>query len=61
MSNIKNKVRRPGAGRTVGSFSFVQVPLDVLVAKFADTKQKIVVGRKWCEAMQIAAVSTKRG
>lgn len=45
----RKKVKRPGSGRTKGSFSFVTVTLAELQAKFADPTQKVVIGRKWAE------------
>jgi hypothetical protein len=48
-SDSRAKVKRPGSGRTKGSFSFVAVTLADLKAKFADDTQKVIVGRKWAE------------
>ena len=42
------KTRRPGAGRTVGSFSFVRVNWEQLAA-VAGESATILVSRKWCE------------
>lgn len=50
MSNT-SKVKRPGSGRTKGSFSFVKIPLSALKAKFADDTTEITVGRKFAEQM----------
>jgi hypothetical protein len=48
-ADSRKKVKRPGSGRTKGSFSFVTVSLADLKANFADDTQKIVIGRKWAE------------
>lgn len=45
----RKKTKRPGSGRTKGSFSFVALTLGDLKAKFADDAQVIVIGRKWAE------------
>jgi len=50
MDNI-TKIKRPGAGRTKGSYSFVKIPLRDLVAKFADHGTHITVSRKYAEAV----------
>lgn len=42
-------IRRPGSGRTKGSFSFITVTLAELNSKFADPNQMIVIGRKFGE------------
>lgn len=50
---VKPKVRRPGSGRTTGSYSFVSVTLEDLNNKFADKSTPIVIGRKWAEMVSI--------
>lgn len=49
IANVE-KVKRPGAGRTKGSYSFVKIPIASLLAKFADQSTPVVVSRKWAEA-----------
>ena len=56
-NTLGRRVTRKGAGRTVGSFSFVKVPLSDLVAKFADQTTQIVVGRKFAEAIGLQVTS----
>ena len=48
---MSDKVKRPGSGRTKGSFSFVTVSLADLNAKFADKNMPIVISRKWAEQL----------
>lgn len=55
MENTENTdivpiVKRPGAGRTKGSYSFVKIPISAILSKFADQTTPIVVSRKWAEA-----------
>jgi hypothetical protein len=59
-ADSRKKTKRPGSGRTKGSFSFVTVTLAELQAKFADPTQKIVIGRKWAEqcGFNIAATTS---
>lgn len=54
----KPKVRRIGAGRTKGSFSFVPVSLELLNAKFADKSMKILASRKQMEALGFSNLTT---
>lgn len=54
----RKKTKRPGSGRTKGSYSFVTLTMAELIAKFADPTQKIVVGRKWAEQCQFNVQST---
>jgi hypothetical protein len=50
MNENKPKVRRPGSGRTKGSFSFVKVSLKDLQSKIADQDSAIIIiSRKWAE------------
>ena len=44
------KITRKGSGRTKGSFSFVQIKLSDLTAKFPDQETLVMVGRKWAES-----------
>ena len=46
-----SKIKRPGSGRTKGSFSFVKVSLQALNDKFADKSTSIVVSRKFAETV----------
>jgi hypothetical protein len=60
---MKTKIKRPGAGRSKGSFSFVKMTLAELVGKYVDTgtitdlsvkfpglsATDVVLGRKWAE------------
>lgn len=61
MSNAvgKPKVRRPGSGRTKGSYSFVKVTVADLVAKFADQSTPVVLSRKWAEQVGFQGVTAK--
>jgi hypothetical protein len=43
-------VKRKGSGRTKGSFSFVKITVNDLLAKFADHTTPVVVSRKWAES-----------
>jgi len=54
----RRKTKRPGSGRTKGSFSFVALTLADLKAKFADDTQVIVIGRKWAEQCGFNIAST---
>jgi hypothetical protein len=54
-----SKVKRPGSGRTKGSFSFVAIPLSDLMAKFADTTTPIVVSRKFAETVGFTGLVSK--
>jgi hypothetical protein len=45
----KTDIKRPGAGRTHGSFSFIVVTLGELNAKFSDPSTPIKVSRKQME------------
>jgi len=53
------KVRRPGSGRTKGSYSFITVTLGELNAKFNDPTQQIVIGRKFAEGVGFKATAVK--
>jgi hypothetical protein len=57
-TNIK-KIKRPGSGRTKGSFSFVTVPLEFLCGKIKDGKTLIKVSRLQLEAMGFNVVSSE--
>jgi hypothetical protein len=46
-----SKIRRKGSGRTVGSFSFVNLTLQQLNDKFADKTTPIRVSRKFAQEM----------
>jgi hypothetical protein len=54
---MSTKVKRPGSGRTKGSFSFVKVPLSTLVAKFADQSTPIVISRKYAETIGLQGLT----
>lgn len=56
--NNTKKTKRPGSGRTKGSFSFVKLTLADLQAKFNDPNQPIVIGRKWAEQCGFAIGAT---
>jgi hypothetical protein len=45
------KTRRPGSGRTVGSYSFVKLSIADLLSKFADHTTPVIVSRKWAEQL----------
>ncbi len=47
MNNTSNK--KSGSGRKHGSFSFVNIPIKDLCAKFADSNQMVQCGRLWAE------------
>ena len=48
---MAKKARKPGSGRTKGSFSFVTLTLGELNEKFKDPSQVVIVGRKWAEPL----------
>ena len=52
------KITRKGSGRTKGSFSFTQVTLEQLTAKFTDPNQQITVGRKWAAAVGFTGLTS---
>jgi len=54
---MSKSVKRPGSGRTKGSFSFVKVPLSTLVAKFADQSTPIVISRKYAETIGLKGLT----
>lgn len=54
----KKSVKRPGSGRTKGSFSFVKLTLAELKSKFADETTPIVVSRKWAEPLGFNVTGT---
>ena len=54
----KAKVRRVGAGRTKGSFSFVPMTLADLNSKLADKSAKILVSRKQMESFGFTGLIT---
>jgi hypothetical protein len=56
---MTQQITRKGSGRTAGSFSFVQIPLSALVAKFADVGTSMVVSRKWAEAVGFEGLASK--
>ncbi len=47
----KTSIKRPGAGRTVGSTSFIMLPISALCGKFADMNTPVKVSRLWAESM----------
>ena len=47
----KTSVKRPGAGRTVGSTSFITLPISALCGKFADMNTEVKVSRLWAQSM----------
>ena len=55
---IKPKIKRPGAGKVKGSFSFVPITLELLNAKFADKSVKILASRKQMEALGFQGLTT---
>ena len=62
MVTAKNKDGEPrkiGSGRPAGGTSFVEITLDELIAKFADTATPIVVGRKWAEIIGFRNLVTR--
>lgn len=61
MSNTTTpvKTRKPGSGRTVGSYSFVVLTLADLKKKFADDETPIMVSRKWAENVGFKGVTAK--
>lgn len=69
----KKKVKRPGSGRTKGSFSFVRVPLEEAIKHFGGNKKSVLkflkdegvnldapitVGRVWAEAVGLPVATT---
>ena len=55
---IKPKIKRPGAGRKIGSFSFVPISLADLNSKFLDKTVKILASRKQMEALGFSNLTT---
>jgi hypothetical protein len=58
MSAIK-KIKRPGSGRTKGSFSFVTVTMKDLNTKFADPEMPVIISRKWAEQVGFKDIVSK--
>ena len=58
ISAKKGKQRKPGSGRTPGSYSFVLIKLKDLTGKFSDPEQPIQVGRKWAEMQGFTVATT---
>ena len=56
----KAKIRRPGAGRVKGSFSFVPISLADLNSKFLDKTVKILASRKQMEMLGFTGLTTGR-
>ncbi len=54
---MKTKVKRPGAGRVKGSYSFVMIPLADLNAKIADQTTQIKISRLWAQTLGFQVVS----
>lgn len=48
----KKIIRRPGSGRTKGSYSFVRLPWATL-KQFVGVASTVTVSRKWCENVGI--------
>jgi len=59
ITSVRPKVRRPGSGRTKGSFSFVKLTIADIKAKFADDTTPIIVSRKWAEQVGFTNVVSK--
>jgi hypothetical protein len=57
MKNSITKTRRPGAGRTKGSFSFVILTKAELDSKVVDPNQPIKVSRLWAETLGFKVTS----
>jgi hypothetical protein len=57
-TTVTPKVTRKGSGRTKGSFSFVKIPLAIVMAKFADPNTEAPFSRKWAEAMGFTGLSS---
>lgn len=50
--NAKGKIRRPGSGRTKGSYSFVLASIEDLTGKIADHKTRMIkISRKQAEEL----------
>ena len=45
------KTKRPGSGRTKGSFSFVMLPLQALNDKLSDKSTPVKVSRLWAQEL----------
>ena len=58
MNKTNTKVRRPGAGRTLGSTSFVLVPLQELNDKLADKTVLVKVSRLWAAPFDLKTAIT---
>lgn len=50
--------RRPGSGRTKGSYSFIRIKLSDLTGKFIDPEMPVIISRKWAEQVGLAVEST---
>jgi hypothetical protein len=56
---MANKIRKPGSGRTHGSFSFVNITLEQLNQKLNDKNTPIRMSRKQAEAFGFAGLVTQ--
>lgn len=54
----KTKIKRPGSGKTKGSFSFVKITLQDLSAKLAPSTE-IVVRRIWAEGIGFTGLKSQ--
>ena len=56
---MSKKTKRPGSGRTKGSFCFVNLTLSQLKSKVADENAPIKVSRKWAEAIGFEGLTSQ--
>lgn len=54
------KVKRPGAGRTKGSFSFVTATTTQMLAANSNTEFKWLISRKQAEALGMTGLTTDK-
>ena len=54
---MKNTKTKSNAGRPIGSYSFVRIPLSELTAKIADPSTNVIVSRKFAEVLGIKTTS----
>jgi hypothetical protein len=54
------KTRRPGSGRTKGSYSFVTISITDLLAKFNDQTTPVIVSRKWAEQVGFKNIESRK-
>ena len=56
---MKTKIKRPGSGRTKGSFSFVSLTLAQLNSTLTDPNTPVIVSRKFAEGAGFKNLTAK--